>query len=78
MKSFIFALLLFSVSLIHAQGFLFLIEKYLKKEITSQEHDRLDNWISENESNVRVFEILTETENRKALKAIATALKMRK
>jgi hypothetical protein len=54
---------------------LFLIEKYLRKTITKQEHDDLDKWIVEDESNIRLFEVLSDPCNRRALRGIARALK---
>ena len=43
----------------------YLIAGYIRHRLTEQEHDELDNWITENDHNMQLFEDLTDEENLK-------------
>ncbi|HRP56435.1 FecR domain-containing protein [Agriterribacter sp.] len=41
----------------------YLIAGYINNELTEDEHDELDDWVSENDDNMRLFEVLTDEKN---------------
>lgn len=41
----------------------YLIAGYINNELTEDEHDELDAWVSENDDNMRLFEVLTDEKN---------------
>jgi ferric-dicitrate binding protein FerR (iron transport regulator) len=57
-----------------AQRISYLISAYLRKSITPEEHDELDEWVGANDENMRIFEELTDEDKmKKALDFIQEA-----
>ncbi len=46
-----------------AERIAYLIAGYIRKTLTEKEHDELDDWVNEDDSNMKLFEDLTDEQN---------------